>query len=35
VLNEHAIGVFAGQGPATQFLADRFANAPFQPTCNA
>jgi hypothetical protein len=35
VLNEHAIGVFAGQGPATQFLADRFANVPFQPTCNA
>lgn len=35
VLNEHALGVFAGQGPATQFLADRFNNVPFQPTCNA
>jgi hypothetical protein len=35
VLNEHALGVVTGQAPATQFLADRFANAPFTPTCNA
>jgi len=35
VLNEHALGVFTGQGPANQFLADRFNNVPFQPTCNA
>jgi Secretory lipase len=34
VLNEHALGVLAGQAPVAQFLADRFANAPFQPTCN-
>ena len=33
-LNEHALGVVTGQAGATQFLADRFANVPFQPTCN-
>jgi Secretory lipase len=35
VFNEHALGVFAGQADSTAFLADRFANAPFTPTCNA
>lgn len=34
-LAEHALGIFQGQADATQFLADRFSGAPFQPTCNA
>jgi pimeloyl-ACP methyl ester carboxylesterase len=34
-LAEHAIGIFAGQQESIDFLADRFAGQPFQPTCNA
>jgi dienelactone hydrolase len=32
---EHALGIFEGQNESLAFLTDRFAGAPFQPTCNA
>lgn len=34
-LAEHALGLLQGQEESLAFLADRFAGAPFQPTCNA